>query len=97
MEKKIPCVYLITNKHNTVFYVGVTNNLLRRIWEHREKLVDGFSKQYNLDRLVYYEFFDHMNEAIQREKQIKGGSRKNKLTMIKTFNPNWDDLFKTLI
>jgi putative endonuclease len=97
VEKKIPCIYILTNKHNTVLYTGVTNNLLRRVWEHKNKLVEGFSKQYNLDKLVYYEFFDEMIEAIKREKQVKGGSRKNKMELIKNFNPRWDDLYNTLV
>jgi len=87
---------MITNKHNTVYYVGVSNNLLRRIWEHKEKLIDGFSKQYNLDKLVYYEFFEDMVMAITREKQLKGGSRRQKENLIKAFNPNWVDLYNTL-
>ncbi len=87
----------MTNKYNSVFYVGVTNNLLRRTWEHKNKLSEGFSKQYNLNKLVYYEFFDNMVGAIQREKQIKGGSRKKKIEMINSQNPKWDDLFETLV
>lgn len=97
MEKKIPCVYIMTNKHNTVLYVGVTNNLLRRVWEHKNKLDEGFSKQYNLGKLVYYEFFDEMIEAIKKEKQIKGGSRKKKVDLINNFNLEWIDLYETLM
>lgn len=97
MEKKIPCVYIMTNKHNTVLYVGVTNSLLRRVWEHKNKLDKGFSKQYSLDRLVYYEFFGEMIEAIKREKQIKGGSRKKKMDLVNNFNREWVDLYKTLM
>jgi putative endonuclease len=95
--KIIPCVYLITNKYNTVLYAGVTNNLLRRIQEHKSKQFDGFSKKYNLNKLVYYEFFDVMSEAIEKEKIIKGGSRRRKIDMIDKFNPGWKDLYDTLI
>ena len=86
----------MTNKYNTVLYVGVTSNLLRRVWEHREKLTDGFTQQYNLNKLVYYEFFEDMLDAIKREKQIKSGPRKNKDKLINKFNPKWDDLYDTL-
>ena len=96
MSKKIPCVYIITNKNNTVLYVGVTNDLLRRVYEHKNKQIDGFSKQYNLEKLVYYEFHNNMIEAIKREKQIKGGSRQRKKSLINEFNPDWNDLYDTL-
>ena len=86
----------MTNKYNTVLYVGVTSNLLRRVWEHREKLTDGFTQQYNLNKLVYYEFFEDMLDAIKREKQIKSGPRKNKDKLINKFNPKWDDLYDSL-
>ena len=89
-------VYLLTNWSNKVMYVGVTSNLLRRVWEHREKLTDGFTQQYNLDKLVYYEFFEDMLDAIKREKQIKSGPRKNKDKLINKFNPKWDDLYDSL-
>jgi len=96
LHKKYPCIYILTNKYNTVLYVGVTSNLLRRVWEHREKLTDGFTQQYNLNKLVYYEFFEDMLDAIKREKQIKSGPRKNKDKLINKFNPKWDDLYDTL-
>ena len=86
----------MTNKHNTVLYVGVTNNLLRRVWEHKSKLSEGFTKQYDANKLIYYEFFDSMAQSITREKQIKGGSRKRKLDLISKFNPEWLDLYQTL-
>ena len=97
VEKKIPSIYIMTNKNNTVLYVGVTNNLLRRVWEHKNKLAEGFTKQYDLNKLVYYEFFDSMTQAILREKQIKGGSRKRKTNLISKFNPDWFDLYQTLV
>ena len=86
-------VYLITNKNNTVLYTGVTNNLARRVFEHKNKLTKGFSSKYNLDKLVYYEHFTHIIEAIAREKQIKGGSRKKKIELIQSLNTNWKDLY----
>ena len=71
-------VYMLTNKHNTTLYTGVTNNLERRLYEHRNKLVDGFTKRYNLDKLVYYEVTEDVRSAIEREKQIKGWTRAKK-------------------
>ena len=82
----------MTNKINTVFYTGVTSNLLKRIYEHKNKVVDGFTKRYNITKLVYYEVFDSPEAAIQREKQIKGGSRKKKIDLIKSINPEFEDL-----
>ena len=75
----------MTNYTNTTLYVGVTNNLLRRVYEHKNKLVDGFSKKYNLTKLVYYE--------VLREKQIKGGSRNKKIQLVNSINDNWEDLY----
>ena len=85
--------YLLTNKINTVLYVGVTSDLKKRIWEHKNKLVDGFSKIYNLDKLVYYEMFDSIVAAIEREKQVKAGSRKKKWELILKANPKFADLY----
>ena len=82
----------MTNKINTVFYTGVTSNLLKRIYEHKNKVVDGFTKRYNITKLVYYEVFDSPEAAIKREKQIKGGSRKKKIDLIKSINPEFEDL-----
>jgi putative endonuclease len=86
-------VYIMTNKTNTVLYTGITNDLKRRIYEHKNKLLSGFTKKYNINKLVYYEIFDNPYYAIQREKQIKGGSRKKKIELIKNFNPNFNDLY----
>ncbi len=91
MEKR-GYVYILTNKNNTTLYTGVTSNLPKRIYEHKNKLVDGFSKKYNLDKLVYYEIIDEITEAINREKQIKAGSRKKKIELINSQNPEWKDL-----
>lgn len=86
----------MTNKINTVLYIGVTNNLERRIYEHKFKLIEGFTKNYNVNKLVYYEIFEDVNEAILREKQIKSGKRKNKINLIQKINPAWDDLYEKL-
>jgi len=86
-------VYILTNKNNTVLYVGVTNNLTRRIWEHKSKLIEGFTKKYNVDKLVYFESFDNSGDAIKREKQLKAGSRKKKVELISKLNPEWKELY----
>jgi putative endonuclease len=87
------CIYIITNNHNTTLYVGVTSDLLNRIDEHKNKVYKkSFSSRYNLSKLVYYEGFHSIEEAIAREKQLKAGSRKNKEKLINGFNPEWRDL-----
>ncbi len=85
-------VYILTNKHHTVLYTGVTGNLSRRVREHKEKLTPGFAKRYNVDRLVYFEHYGKVQDALAREKQIKAGSRQKKLDLINPFNPEWRDL-----
>jgi len=85
-------VYLMTNKGNAVFYTGVTNNLERRVQEHKRKEVEGFTKKYNITKLVYYEVTDDVESAIMREKQIKAGSRRKKIDLIKSMNSEWRDL-----
>ena len=85
-------VYILTNKRNGTLYVGVTNSLERRIWEHKTKAIEGFTKQYGLSRLVHFEQFRHITEAIAREKEIKGWLRKRKLGLIEADNPGWADL-----
>jgi len=89
-------IYILANKYNTTLYTGVTSDLIRRIWEHKNKLVDGFTKKYNLTKLVYYEVAEDIESAIFREKQIKAGSRKGKTDLIKSKNPDWKDLTETL-
>jgi putative endonuclease len=89
-------VYILTNKRHTVLYTGVTGNLLRRVYEHREKLVEGFTKKYNVTKLVYYEIFRDAENAILREKQIKAGSRSKKIQMINDMNKEWQDLYDQL-
>ncbi|HZV11621.1 MAG TPA: GIY-YIG nuclease family protein [Candidatus Kapabacteria bacterium] len=86
-------VYIMTNVSHTVFYTGMTNDLKRRIAEHRSKDREGFTKRYNAIMLVYYEIHDTPMQAIQREKAIKGGSRQKKIDLINSFNPHWNDLF----
>lgn len=87
-----PCIYIMTNKYNKVLYAGVTSNLQRRVAEHKDKTVSGFTSQYNVTKLIYYEEYSTMDEAIAREKQIKGGSRQKKIDLIKNINPEWKDL-----
>lgn len=89
-------VYLLTNKNNKVIYTGVTNDLKRRVYEHKEKFIDGFTKKYNVNKLVYYEFTSDINSAIQREKQIKAGSRQKKIDLINSINPEWKDLYNEI-
>ena len=90
------CVYILTNKNHTVIYTGVTNDLRKRIYQHREKLIEGFSKRFNLAKLVYYEAADTIAAAIVREKQIKNYSRARKLELIRGSNPGWNDLYERL-
>jgi putative endonuclease len=90
-------IYILTNQYHTVFYVGVTNNLIRRVYEHKNKLVKGFTAKYNINKLVYYEVFSDVRDAIYREKQIKSWSRKKKIEMIEKFNPEWKDLYEEII
>jgi putative endonuclease len=90
---KNPAVYIMANKRNGTIYTGVTSNLSRRVWEHRETLVPGFTARYGCKLLVWFEFYETMAAAIGREKQIKAGSRKNKLALIEANNPSWRDLY----
>jgi len=89
-------LYIMTNKHNTTLYTGITSNLKKRIYEHKQKVVDGFTKRYNITKLVYFEIFDDPTNAIKREKQIKGGSRRKKVDLIKKINPKRDDLYSNI-
>lgn len=94
MEEKQYFVYIISNRYHTVFYTGVTNDLHRRIIEHKSGKGGVFSSRYILNKLVYYEVGTDIGTAIAREKQIKGGSRQKKIALIESINPNWDDLFE---
>lgn len=90
-------IYILTNKNNSVLYTGVTSNLANRLYEHRNGLYQkSFTSRYNVTKLVYYEGFINIEEAIAREKQIKAGSRQKKLNLINGFNPNWQDLTDTI-
>ncbi len=87
-------VYILANWNNKVIYTGITNNLERRIYEHKNKLVDGFTKKYHVDKLVYFDNTTDVKSAIAREKQIKGWTRQKKNELIETINPKWEDLSK---
>jgi len=86
-------IYIITNESNTVIYIGVTTNLIKRVFEHRNKLVDGFSARYGLYKLVYYEIFDDLENALNREKQLKRWHRDWKNNLIEAMNSEWNDLY----
>lgn len=87
----------MTNKSNTVLYAGVTSDLIKRVYEHKQKLVDGFTKKYRINKLVYYEVFNDIENAILREKQIKAGPRKKKIELINSINKEWKDLYEELL
>jgi putative endonuclease len=91
-----PCVYILANRRQGTLYTGVTSNLAERIFQHREGLTPGFSSRYGCNRLVFYERYQRMDEAIAREKQIKGGSRARKIALIEAMNPDWRDLYMSL-
>jgi len=95
--EKYPSVYIMTNKRNGTLYVGVTSNLIKRIYQHKNSSAPGFSQRYGCKLLVYYEMHENMTSAITREKQIKGGSRKRKLNLIESMNPYWSDLYASLL
>ncbi len=86
-------VYILTNNNNRVLYTGVTNDLKRRVYEHKEGLVKGFTKKYNVSKLIYFEVSEDIYSAISREKQIKAGSRKKKIELINSMNEDWRDLY----
>ena len=90
-------VYILFNKPNGTLYIGVTSDLIKRIYEHKNKYVKGFTEKYSVDKLGYYEMFDNITDAIAREKQLKGGNRQKKLNLIKKMNPEWKDLYEEII
>jgi len=90
-------VYIMTNKNNTVLYTGVTNDISKRVYEHKEKIVEGFTKKYSITKLVYLESYNYVNDALAREKQIKAGSRKKKIQLIESINKEHRDLYDTLM
>ena len=90
-------VYILFNKPNGTLYTGVTSNLVKRVYQHKQKLVDGFTKKYSVDKLGYFEVYEDVSCAIAREKQIKSGSRSKKIELIEKMNPHWVDLFDSLL
>lgn len=97
MNNKQYYVYILFNKKNGTLYTGVTNNLAKRVWEHKNKVVEGFTKKYSVNKLGHYEVCEDINSAIAREKQLKGGNRKTKLELIELNNPNWQDLYYDIL
>ncbi|MES9975553.1 GIY-YIG nuclease family protein [Candidatus Thiodiazotropha sp. LNASS1] len=95
--KRQPCVYLLASKRNGTLYTGVTSNLLKRVWEHKNNRVEGFTSQYSVHTLVWYEMHETMASAIEREKAIKNWKRAWKLKTIEAMNPDWLDLYPELI
>ena len=95
--QKLPCVYILASRPNGTLYVGITSDLLKRVWEHKNDLVHGFTKRYRVHKLVWYEVHETMDSAIQREKKIKKWNRKWKLALIEQSNPQCQDLFDNLI
>ena len=94
---KQPAVYILFNQRNGTLYVGVTSDLVQRVWQHKEGLIKGFSQKYGIKSLGYFECFEEMLPAIEREKQLKAGSRKKKIELIESMNPDWLDLFSEII
>ncbi|MDA9558233.1 GIY-YIG nuclease family protein [Vibrio sp.] len=94
---KQPCVYILTNKSHTVLYIGVTSQLPQRIWQHKNKVVDGFSKRYQITELVWYEVHETMESAITREKRLKKWNREWKNALIAEMNPKWVDKYSELL
>ncbi len=90
-------IYIVTNETRTVLYTGITSNLVKRVFEHKNKSLGGFTAKYNVSRLVYYETAENAPAAIEREKQLKAGPRKRKLELINKFNPEWKDLYEEII
>lgn len=96
MTAALNAVYILASRRNGTLYVGVTNNLIRRVWEHKQNLTDGFTKKYTVHTLVYYELYSDILHAIAREKEIKKWKRRWKLQLIEKNNPDWKDLYFTL-
>lgn len=94
---RLPAVYILASKRNGTLYIGVTSDLPRRAWEHREGLAEGFTKKYGVHRLVHYELFEDMQNAITREKRLKKWRRAWKIRLIEEKNPSWDDLWSQIL
>ncbi len=97
MRERQPCVYILASKRNGTLYIGVTSDLVKRVWEHKNDLVDGFTKKYGVHQLMYFEMHEDMESAIQREKQLKKWNRDWKIDLIEKDNPEWADLYESLI
>ncbi len=97
MQIKRGFIYIFTNSYNTVLYIGVTSNLIKRVWEHKNNIIDGFTKKYHLHKLVYFEVFNNIEEAIKREKYLKGKSRTYKKELIQKINPKYKDLYNDIL
>jgi len=97
MSERLPCVYILASQRNGTLYIGVTSDLIKRVWEHKNDLVEGFTKKYAVHRLVYYEMLENMESAIQREKQLKKWNRDRKIDLIEKDNPEWTDLYESLV
>jgi len=97
MRERQPCVYILASKRNGTLYIGVTSDLMKRVLEHKNDLVDGFTKKYGVHQLVYFEMHEDMASAIQREKQLKKWNRNWKIQLIEKENPEWADLYESLI
>jgi putative endonuclease len=96
LKKKVPVVYILANKRNGTLYTGVTSHLIQRIWQHKNNFIEGFTKEYSVHRLVYFELHQTMESAILREKQIKKWKRNWKLKLIEDKNPTWEDLWEKI-
>ena len=94
---KQPAVYILASKRNGTLYIGVTSDLVKRIWEHKNNMVKGFTKRYNVHRLVWYELHESMETAITREKRLKNWKRKWKLELIESSNPKWQDFYHRIV
>jgi putative endonuclease len=94
---KQPAVYILASKRNGTLYIGVTSDLIKRIWEHKNNMVEGFTKRYGIHQLVWYEVHEGMESAIEREKRLKEWKRKWKLELIESINPSWQDLYHTIV
>jgi putative endonuclease len=94
---KQPAVYILASKRNGTLYIGVTSDLIKRIWEHKNNIVEGFTKRYNVHQLIWYELHESMESAITREKRLKNWKRKWKLELIEISNPKWIDLYDTIV
>jgi putative endonuclease len=90
---KVAYVYIMTNKRNGTLYTGITSDLIKRVWQHKNNVIPGFTAKYKIHKLVYYELHEDIREAIRKEKNIKAWRRKWKLQLIEKLNPNWDDLY----